>query len=78
MTSHTLDARGLACPLPVLRANKRLRSLDAGDELLVFVTDRSAPADFERFCAVAGHALVAAEADPREPGVTVLRLRKAG
>jgi tRNA 2-thiouridine synthesizing protein A len=78
MTSHTLDARGLACPLPVLRASKRLRSLAAGDELLVFVTDPSAPADFARFCATTGHVLVAADPDPGETAVTILRLRKAG
>ncbi len=78
MTSHTLDARGLACPLPVLRANKRLRTLAAGDELRVLVTDPSAPADFERFCMTTGHALVAREVDPAEAAVTVVRLRKAG
>ncbi len=78
MPSHTLDARGLACPLPVLRANKCLRSLAAGDELLVAVTDPSAPADFARFCATTGHILVAAEPDPGDGAVTILRLRKGG
>jgi tRNA 2-thiouridine synthesizing protein A len=78
MPLHTLDARGLACPLPVLRANKRLRSLAAGDELIVCVTDPSAPTDFERFCATTGHVLVASEPDPAEHGVTILRLRKSG
>lgn len=76
MTSHTLDARGLACPLPVLRANKRLRALAVGDELRVLVTDPSAPADFERFCAVTGHVLAATEADASDAAVTILRLRK--
>ncbi|MFO1128033.1 MAG: sulfurtransferase TusA family protein [Rhodospirillales bacterium] len=78
MPSHTLDARGLACPLPVLRANKWLRSLDAGDELVILVTDPSAPADFAQFCASTGHTLVGSEASADEAGVTVLRVRKAG
>ena len=76
MTSQTLDARGLVCPLPVLRANKRLRALAAGDELRVLVTDPSAPADFERFCAATGHILAATEVDAADAAVTILLLRK--
>lgn len=53
-----LDASGLACPLPVLRANKTLRNLAVGDLLEVVVTDPSAPKDFEAFCAATGHHLV--------------------
>ncbi|MFO1153019.1 MAG: sulfurtransferase TusA family protein [Rhodospirillales bacterium] len=78
MTSHTLDARGLACPLPVLRANKHLRTLAAGDELCVAVTDPAAPADFDRFCATTGHVLVSVETNPLDQTVTILRLRKTG
>lgn len=46
----TLDLRGLACPLPVLRANRALRDLDPGNELTVLATDSAAPKDFESFC----------------------------
>lgn len=73
MSSNTLDARGLLCPLPVLRANKVLRGLAVGDELQVVATDPSAPADFRSFCQRAGHDLL----DSREEdGAFVITLRK--
>jgi tRNA 2-thiouridine synthesizing protein A len=48
--THVLDVRDLVCPLPVLRANKRMRTLDPGEILEVLVTDRSAVQDFEIYC----------------------------
>lgn len=53
-----LDARGLQCPLPVLRANKMLRSMSEGEQLRIIATDPSAPADFVKFCDATGHHLV--------------------
>jgi tRNA 2-thiouridine synthesizing protein A len=54
-----LDVKGMACPLPVLRANRALRSLPAGERLRVLATDRAAVADFQAFCRETGHALLA-------------------
>lgn len=59
MSRTVLDVTGLACPLPVLRANKAIKALPAGDELEVLATDPAAPADFVAYCETAGHALVA-------------------
>ena len=73
MNDNTLDARGLLCPLPVLRANKSLRTLAVGDELRVVATDPSAPADFRSFCDTAGHDLIDSH---EEAGVFVITLRK--
>ncbi len=56
-----LDARGLLCPLPVLKAQKRLRALKPGDRLLVIATDPKAPGDFRHFCEAQGHRIVAME-----------------
>lgn len=58
VTAATLDAQGLQCPLPVLRANRALRPLAPGDELRVLATDPAAPGDFEAFCRTTGHVLV--------------------
>ena len=55
-----LDARGLTCPLPVLKARKRLMGQARGERLLVLATDPKAPDDFRVFCAEAGHALLEA------------------
>ena len=58
MATHRLDAKGLACPLPVLRARKRLNALPAGDRLEVEATDLSAVKDFAAFCEASGNELV--------------------
>lgn len=59
MSETLLDVKGLNCPLPVLRANKTLRGMAAGERLRVLATDRAAVADFQAFCRETGHALVA-------------------
>ncbi len=56
-----LDARGLICPLPVLKARKVLLSLNAGETLKVLATDARAPADFKLFCEENNYALISAE-----------------
>lgn len=55
---HTLDAIGLLCPLPVLKARKRLSALAQGDVLHMIADDPAAIVDVPHFCLEAGHALV--------------------
>lgn len=75
MTITTLDATGLKCPLPVLRARKAMKNVAAGDILEVKATDPGALADFKSFCEATGDELVEArEAD----GIFHFRIRKAG
>jgi tRNA 2-thiouridine synthesizing protein A len=57
-----VDARGLLCPLPVLRARKRLAGLPPGAVLRLLADDPAAAVDVPHFCAEAGHALLG-EAD---------------
>ena len=59
-----IDASGLLCPLPVLRARKCLRALAPGQVLRLITTDPAAVIDVPHFCAEAGHLLVATEALP--------------
>lgn len=70
----TLDATGLRCPLPVLRARKALKGISAGGILDVLATDTAAPADFRSFCRETGHTLVNIE---QNGDVYAIRLRKA-
>jgi tRNA 2-thiouridine synthesizing protein A len=58
MTTQTMDARGLKCPLPVLKARKAMKSLQPGDILIVLTTDPGAPGDFRHFCEATGHRLI--------------------
>lgn len=53
-----LDLRGLKCPLPVLRAKKRLRDLASGQQVRLETTDPLAVIDIPHFCQEDGHRLV--------------------
>jgi tRNA 2-thiouridine synthesizing protein A len=53
-----LDATGLLCPLPVLKAKRALRPLAPGAVLEVLATDPGAVKDFEHFCAATGCAML--------------------
>ncbi|TWG49659.1 sulfurtransferase TusA family protein [Aminobacter sp. J44] len=55
------DLRGLNCPLPVLRARKRLSGMPAGARLWVETTDPLAVIDIPAFCHEAGHKLISSE-----------------
>lgn len=68
-----LDARGLKCPLPVLRARKTLKSLDPGEILVVYATDPAAPRDFEAFCEQTDNELVSCEEAGEDFRITVKR-----
>jgi tRNA 2-thiouridine synthesizing protein A len=52
----TVDARGLACPLPLTMAKRRMAELALGDSLLVMATDPEAPIDLAAWAAEHGHA----------------------
>ena len=54
----TVDARGLSCPLPAIRAKKGLQSVAIGDIVEVLATDPGSPADFEAWTRSTGHELV--------------------
>lgn len=72
---HTLDARGLNCPLPILRTKKALAALQAGEILQVTATDPGSVKDLDSFCAQTGNEMLAShEAD----GEFHFDIRKAG
>lgn len=54
-----VDAIGLLCPLPVLRARKALQTIAPGQILRLLATDPAAVVDVPHFCAEAGHIMVA-------------------
>jgi tRNA 2-thiouridine synthesizing protein A len=61
MSEVIVDARGLNCPLPILRAKKALREVALGETIEVLVTDPGSMADFEAFARQTGDELVIAE-----------------
>ncbi len=74
MTEQLLDARGLSCPLPVLKARKRLQGMAPGSRLRVLATDPKAPGDFRLFCGETGHRLV----EERQEGAGYVLLVERG
>jgi tRNA 2-thiouridine synthesizing protein A len=60
-TDVEIDARGLMCPLPVLKAQRRLRGMAPGAVLRLVATDPASWVDVPHFCATAGHVLISAE-----------------
>jgi tRNA 2-thiouridine synthesizing protein A len=57
-TTQSLDARGLNCPLPILRTKKALNTLSAGDTLEVRASDPGSVKDIQSFCQQTGNELV--------------------
>lgn len=53
-----LDARGLNCPLPILRAKKSLTGMTPGQVLKILATDPGSVKDFEAFAKQTGHPLL--------------------
>jgi tRNA 2-thiouridine synthesizing protein A len=58
-----LDARGLNCPLPILRTKKSLNEMTSGQVLRVLATDPGSVRDFQAFSRQTGHELVVSSAD---------------
>jgi len=63
MADHTLDAKGLNCPLPILKARKALKEVPAGGTLEILSTDPGSVADFAAFCRQTGNELLEESVD---------------
>lgn len=72
-TAQELDARGLNCPLPILRAKKALNGLQPGEMLRVRATDPGSVKDFAAFCSQTGNELVSSE---QNSGEYIFQIRK--
>ena len=70
---RTLDARGLLCPMPVVKAAKEMRSLTPGQVLKVLSTDRGSVADMPAWAEDTGNELLA---QSEEAGVYVFYIRR--
>ena len=70
---HEIDVTGLQCTLPVLKARKRLMSLNYGESLKILATDPAASIDFPHFCAESGNELISQH---EEAGVLIFIIRK--
>ncbi len=58
MADAFLDAKGMNCPLPILKAKKELKALENGQVLEIIATDPGAMKDFASFCRATGNKLL--------------------
>ncbi len=61
MTAHSLNARRLLCPLPVIRTQDKVKQLQSGDTLEVICTDPGVMQDIPTWCRINGHKVLSAE-----------------
>ena len=66
MADQVLDAKGLNCPLPILRAKKALKEVPVGGTLQVLATDPGAVKDFEAFCRTTGNDLLESKSEGKQ------------
>lgn len=69
----TLDLSGLLCPLPVLKARKRLNAMASGAVLVVIATDPMAAIDIPHFCNEQGHRL---ESQSTDGNILTFRIKR--
>ena len=58
MADKTIDAKGVNCPIPILKAKKGIAEVPAGSTLEVLATDPGSVADFQAFCRTTGNELL--------------------
>jgi tRNA 2-thiouridine synthesizing protein A len=75
MANMVLDAKGLNCPLPILKAKKALRDVPVGESLEVLATDPGSVADFDAFCRATGNELVESTQDDNVYRFVIKHLR---
>ena len=71
MSSATLDARNLLCPLPVIRTQDAVAQLQPGDDLQVVCTDPGVLHDIPAWCRVHGHEVCAIDEQADEITITI-------
>ncbi|WP_068111187.1 sulfurtransferase TusA family protein [Tropicimonas marinistellae] len=74
MADQTLNAEGLNCPLPILRAKKTLKGMSSGQVLEITATDPGSVADMAAFCNQTGNELLSSSS---EGDVYTYEIRKA-
>ena len=72
--TKTLDAKGLACPMPIVRTKKTIDTMNSEEILEVLVTDKGALNDFTAWAASGGHTIVEQK---EQDGVLIFYIQKA-
>lgn len=73
MSEHhfELDARRLLCPMPVIKTQDRIKTLEPGDQLKVICTDPGVLVDIPSWCRIHGHEIVSSDTRDRIITITI-------
>ena len=71
MSEHELDARRLLCPMPVIRTQDKIKTLEDGDLLTVTCTDPGVTSDIPAWCRIHGHEIIDTLTEEREIIITI-------
>ncbi len=66
MSEHQLDARGLLCPMPVIKTQNAIQQLKVGDQIRVLATDPGVLHDIPSWCRVNGHRVISTDQEGRD------------
>ncbi len=61
MITQSIDARGLNCPIPVIKARQGIQDLDVGQTLEIFTSDPGSARDFDALCRASGDKLLSSD-----------------
>lgn len=61
MSEHSLDAKNMLCPMPVIKTQNKINELANGDTLEVFCTDPGALNDIPAWCRINGHTVISSQ-----------------
>jgi tRNA 2-thiouridine synthesizing protein A len=75
MTTAVLDAKGLNCPLPILKARRALQGVPAGGLLEIHATDPGSVKDFDAFCRQTGNELLSSSQEGNVFKFVIKRLK---
>lgn len=67
-----LDLRRLLCPMPVIRTQDKIKSLEIGDRLMITCTDPGVLSDIPSWCRIHGHEIISTQTEDREIKITIL------
>ncbi|MGX9134251.1 sulfurtransferase TusA family protein [Rummeliibacillus sp. JY-2-4R] len=73
-SNKVVDAKGLACPMPIVRTKKAIDTLQSGEVIEVHVTDKGALADIPAWAKAGGHTIVE---QSEENGTFIFWIKKA-
>ena len=71
MTKHSLNAKRLLCPLPVIRTQDKVKTLNIGDVLEVVCTDPGVMQDIPAWCRINGHKVLETKSEEMEYTITI-------